>query len=103
MDGAALELAAANGEVEFVPLQQNAGLGGSAVRLIVQTGRESLHRLLWLHCAIAMHIGHVVCGTEQMVGIDETVTAVGDAVGTAGLVMEVSSFADIVAIAIRIW
>lgn len=102
MYGATLELATANGEVEFVPLQQNAGLGGSAVRLIVQTGREGLHRLLWLHGAIAMHIGHIVCGTEQMVGIDEAVTAIGNAIGTSCLVMEISSFTDIVAIAIGI-
>lgn len=49
-----------------------------------------------------MHIGHIVCGTEQMVGIDEAVTAIGNAIGTSCLVMEISSFADIVAIAIGI-
>lgn len=102
MDSSTLEFATANGEIEFVPLQQNTGLGGSAVRLIVQTGREGLHRFLWLHSAIAMHIGNIMCCTEQMVGIDEAVTAIGDTVGTASLVMEVASLADIVAIAIGI-
>lgn len=102
MDSSTLEFATANGEIEFVPLQQNTGLGGSAVRLIVQTGREGLHRFLWLHSAIAMHIGNIMCCTEQMVGIDEAVTAIGDTVGTACLVMEVASLADIVAIAIGI-
>lgn len=70
VNSSTLEFATANGEIEFVPLQQNTGLGGSAVRLIVQTGREGLHRFLWLHSAIAMHIGNIMCCAEQMVGID---------------------------------
>lgn len=102
MDGTALKLAAANGKVEFVPLQQDARLGRSAVRLIIQTGREGLHWFLRLHGAVAMHIGHIVCGAQQMIGIDQTITAIGDAIRATRLVMEVSSLTDIVAITIGV-
>lgn len=103
MDGTALKFAAANWKVEFVPLEQNARLGRTTVRLIVQTGREGLHWLLWLHRAIAMHISHIMCGAQQMIGIDQTVTAISNAVRASCLMMEVSSLADIIAISIGVF
>lgn len=102
-NGTVLEFAAANGEVEFVPLQQNAWLGRTTLRLIVQTGWEGLHWFLRLHRAVAMHISHIMCGAQQMIGIDQTVAAIGNTVRATRLMMEVSSLSDIIAISIGVF
>lgn len=64
MLGSVGELSTSNGEVELVPLEQDAWLGGSSVSLIVQVWWEGLHRLLRLNGAVAVGIGHVVCCPE---------------------------------------
>jgi len=50
-----------------------------------------------------MGIGHIVCCPEQVIGIDQAVAAIGNPIGTTGLVMEVAGLADIVAISIGIF
>lgn len=103
MLGTIRKLSTSDGEVQFLPLQHNARLGWTTVGLAVQMGRECLHWLLRLHGTVAVGIGHVVCCPEEVVGVDQAIAAVGNSIGTAGLVMEVAGLADIVAIPIGIF
>lgn len=93
------EFTATNGEVKFIPLQENTitFTGGGIIRSGICN-----YGLFGFNGTITVIISNIMCSAQNIIGIDVTVTAVSDTIGTAGFMMEVTGLTNIVTVTVSV-